>query len=68
MRIPFTVTPARGTAGQADAALSAALGTGNLAIALHDGDPGDAHTANELTSGSNAGYARVTVAYRIVTI
>ena len=66
--IPFTVTPRGGAAGDADEAMLAVMSdTPDITIALHDGDPGNAHTANELQSTSAPGYARVTVAGRIVS-
>ena len=68
MSIPFTITPRGGTAGQADDAFLAVLAdTQNITIALHDGDPGNNHTANELASAGEPGYARVTVTGRIVS-
>lgn len=66
--IPFVITPTEGSAGQADAAFLAVLAdTQNITFRLHDGDPGNAHTSNELASGNAPGYARVTVAGRIVS-
>lgn len=66
LEIPFTITPAGGAAGDADDAFIARLGTGNISLALHSGDPGNAHTGNELTSARNTGYARVSVASRTI--
>lgn len=67
LELPFTITPTEGTAGQADAAFIAMMGSGNnLTFRLHKGDPGNAHTANELTAARNAGYARKAVNYRTV--
>ena len=66
--IPFTITPARGAAGQADDAFLAVMNdTQNITFAMYDGDPGNNHDQNELTSTNSPGYARVTVAGRIVS-
>ena len=68
--IEWTLTPANGTAGQADAAMAAALTAAadevGLSFRLHSADPGTGHTSNELTNSNEPGYARKTTAWRAV--
>ena len=59
MEIPFTINPAGVAAGMADAAFIELLGTGNINLALYRGN-------TEVLARDNAGYARVTVAYKTV--
>lgn len=63
----FTVTPSNGAAGDADVAVVSMMGYGRASLALqmrfHNGDPGNAHTANEIAAASNPGYARKTADY-----
>lgn len=66
LKIPFNITPTGGSVGQADAGFLAVLAdTQDITLALHDGDPGNAHDQNELAAGNAAGYARATVAARV---
>ena len=66
--IPFNITPRGGSAGDADDALLALLAdTPNVTLALFSDDPGSSYNQNELSSTSEPGYARVTVAGRIVS-
>jgi len=66
LSFPFTITPANGAAGDADATFIALLGTGSVTLRLHHGDPGNSHTANEYDSTGQPGYARQTVAFKTV--
>ena len=69
--IEWTLTPANGTVGQADAAIAAALNAAadevQLSFRLHSADPGSSHAGSELTSSSEPGYSRQTASWRAVT-
>ena len=69
--ITFDLTPFNGALGDGDAALAAVLNAASdevtLTFRLHNGDPGNAHTANELNSTNAPGYSRQTAQWTAST-
>lgn len=72
MRYDWTITPDGAAAGSADSALAALMQAGAdevaMSLSLHDGDPGNAGTANEIAVAQNAGYARKSVGFAVTAV
>lgn len=68
----LTFTPDDASAGQADQAMARLMNAGSdeviLRLSLHDGDPGENGTANEIDPTTNLGYGRTTATFEVAAV